>query len=192
MVYHGLPWEVKAPLSTDRSYLLFTGTRGTYKNFQRFVKAIASLLETYDLNLLCTGHDFNDEELKLFETLHISERVTHYFARNEAELQELYQKALLFIFPSVYEGFGFPILEAFASSCPVILSNTSCFPEIAGDAGIYFDPYQEDAIYEAVKHALDHSSLREEQIQKGKERLKDFTVDRMVGKTAEVYRSVCE
>ena len=92
-----------------------------------------------DLKLICVGLPFNKDELANLKSSKILDQ-TRVLAVNEETLNNLYSNALVFVYPSLYEGFGMPILEAFANNCPVCLSNTSCFPEIAGDAGVYFDP----------------------------------------------------
>ena len=189
LVYHALTWERKDPLSSEKPYILFTGVRNAYKNFPRFVKAVSPLLQKYDLELLCSGHGFNDAELQLFGELGIKERVHHKFAKNKAELQDMYRGALLFVFPSLYEGFGFPILEAYASGCPIALSNTSCFPEIAGDAGTYFDPESEDSIRAAVDFLIESEDLRNMKREKGYERLSFFTIENLIRNTAAVYNA---
>ena len=192
LVYHALTWDPLKPLPEEEKkkepYILFTGVRSGYKNFERMVRSIAKVLVQYDLKLLCTGHPFTNTELSLFHSLGISDRITHYYAKDEKELQQLYQKALLFIYPSLYEGFGFPILEAFSAGCPVVLSNTSCFPEIAEDAGAFFDPNEEESICYTVERILGDSERRAVLQEKGYERLNDFSTEKMVQQTSEVYR----
>lgn len=194
LVYHALTWNPAKPISEEEKkknpYILFTGVRNGYKNFERMLRAISELLIEYDLNLVCTGHPFAETEYSLFNSLGIKDKVIHHYAKDEQELQSIYQKALLFVFPSLYEGFGFPILEAFSAGCPVALSNTSCFPEIAGDAGMFFDPEDEDSIYETIKSILDDEEKRKDLQIKGYKRLKDFSIDKMVQQTVEVYRKV--
>ena len=188
LVYHALTWERKDPLPAERPYILFTGVRNTYKNFPRFAKSVAPLLRKYDLDLLCSGHGFNEGELQLFDELGIKEHVHHKFAKDKEELQDMYRSALLFVFPSLYEGFGFPILEAYASGCPIALSNTSCFPEIAGEAGTYFDPESEESIRNAAESLIESESLRNRKRMEGYERLKEFTVENLITNTAAVYQ----
>ena len=189
LVYHALTWEKKDPLSAEKPYILFTGVRNAYKNFTRFVEAVTPLLKQYDLDLLCSGHGFSEAELQLFEELGIKDKVRHKFAKDKDELQDMYRSALLFVFPSLYEGFGFPILEAYASGCPIALSNTSCFPEIAGDAGTYFDPESEESIRTAVKTLIENEELRNSKREKGYERLSFFTIDNLIRNTAAVYEA---
>ncbi len=122
-------------------------------------------------------------------SLRLENAVYRYFV-SDAQLDYLYNKALCFVFPSLYEGFGIPILESFAARCPIALSNTSCFPEIARDGGVYFDPYDEDSVYETLMKLTDDSSLRGELVAKGSSILQNYSWDKMAAATAEVYRSV--
>lgn len=174
------------------NYILFTGQRGLYKNFERFIKAFAEHRKSHpDINLVCTGLQFNENEWQLISSLGLEKHVKACFA-TDAQLKWLYQNALCFVFPSLYEGFGIPILEAFSANCPLLLSNTSCFPEIAGDGGLYFDPYSVDSITETMNRVADDSELRENLIQRGAVRLKDFSWQKMANETAETYRKIIQ
>ena len=102
----------------------------------------------------------------------------------------LYRNAISLIYPSLYEGFGMPILEAFACHCPVLLSNTSCFPEIAQDAGFYFSPYELDSLLNSMEQILLDNSLRDLLINKGRDREKEFSWNKTAKQTLEVYKSV--
>lgn len=108
-------------------YLLFVGQRKFYKNFSWMVKQIADLLHSEkDLHLLCVGGSgFDSFETGLFKQLGISHKVLYKTVRSDLELANVYRKALCFIFPSQYEGFGIPVLEAFACGCPVVLNRAS-------------------------------------------------------------------
>ncbi len=102
----------------------------------------------------------------------------------------LYKKAALFIFPSLYEGFGLPVLEAMACGCPVITSNVSAMPEIAGDAGVLVDPYNVDEITSAVETVLSDSVLRDSMRQKGLERAKQFSWEKTVKDILNIYKDI--
>jgi glycosyltransferase involved in cell wall biosynthesis len=96
------------------------------------------------------------------------------------------------VYPSKYEGFGIPVLEAFANKCPVICSSTSSFPEVAGNAAVYFDPNKEKSIYEAVKMLLADVNLRQKLVKSGTARLKKFSWDKTAEETAGVYKKVLD
>lgn len=116
----------------------------------------------------------------------IFEYTIHIKASDHA-LSELYSRALLFVYPSLYEGFGIPILEAYACHCPVALSNTSCFPEIAGEAAIYFDPYSVSSMFEAITKIIYNEDIRSQLIRLGDERLKRYSWEKAAKKTEEAY-----
>ncbi|MEO8704139.1 MAG: glycosyltransferase family 1 protein, partial [Kofleriaceae bacterium] len=132
-------------------YVLFVGTRNTYKNFPLFVEAVAPVvLADRTLGVACIGGGaFTEAELALIAKHGISERVVQ---RNvaEHELAACYAHAEVFVFPSLHEGFGIPVVEALACNCPAVLADASCFPEIAGDAAIYFDPARADSLTAAL------------------------------------------
>ena len=189
VIYHGSTFPILSCDERKENYILFTGGRGGYKNFDAFVRAIAPLLIKYNLRLVCTGQPFNDKERTLLESLHIADRTTCKLA-DEKELMELYSKATAFVFPSLYEGFGIPVLEAFATGCPAVLSNTSSLPEIGADAAIYFDPYSIDDMRAQIDRVISSSILQNELVKKGKERAKQFSWEKCARETMEVYKKI--
>lgn len=171
-------------------YLLYVGKRVHYKNFYFFLQCIKPLLKQYpQLKIVCVGSAFNKVEKNYFADLNLSENLVHQSA-DDSRLGNLYHFAKAFVYPSLQEGFGMPILEAFNYSCPVLLSNTSSLPEIAGDAALYFDPKSIDSIQDAVLSILQNESLRSQLIEKGKERLKLFSWSETARQTLEFYRSL--
>lgn len=169
-------------------YLLYTGNRSHYKNFQRFFQAVAPDLRENDrLSLVCTGSAFDKKEQALFDSYDVGKKVL-YFLADDVLLGYLYSRATLFIFPSLYEGFGLPILEAFECGCPALLSETGSLPEIGGDAAVYFNPYEEESIRSAVNRVLGDEELQRQMIAAGNERAKEFSWRNTVAATAECYR----
>ena len=106
---------------------------------------------------------------------------------NDSVLISLYQGAEVFVYPSLYEGFGIPILEAFACGCPVIASDSSSFPEVMGKAGLLFEPTNALSLEEAITSILSDANLRSRLVDKGFEREKLFSWDRMTDETLQVY-----
>ena len=102
----------------------------------------------------------------------------------------LYRDASFFIFPSLYEGFGMPILEAWSCNCPVLLADASCFPEIAGDAGLYFQPTSVDDMIDKMEKALTDEELRKSLMAKGSERVKMFSWKRCANEHFAIYSSL--
>jgi glycosyltransferase involved in cell wall biosynthesis len=182
-------WDIlKDEHNEKQKYILYTGTRHSYKNFNNFILAIAPLLIKYNLQLKCTGASFTNTEIGLLKQQNIFEQTSILFA-NEDELKKLYVNALCFVFPSSYEGFGIPILEAFACGCPLVLSNTSCFPEIAGNAGIYFDPNSIEDMQKKIDTVICSDSLQKKLANIGFERLKMFSWQKCAEETARVYEN---
>ncbi len=189
VIYHAtsLNPEKSVHIEVPSKFILFVGGRASYKNFDTCIESLAPLLISYDLSMLCIGGDtFRDHEGELFKKLGIEQRMIQRSV-TDAELAYVYSKALCFVFPSLYEGFGMPILEAFACHCPVVLSNTSCFPEIAQDAGVYFDPTSNKSIYSSVHSVITSSQLQDELRNKGIERLKDFSWNTCAQKSLQTY-----
>lgn len=177
------------PLPTR--YLLFVGSRKGYKNFRLFIEGVSPLIRREsDLYVVCAGGPaFSPEETEAFERLSIAERVLQCQV-DDRVLATLYHKAVAFVFPSRYEGFGIPILEAFNCRCPALLSNTSSLPEVGGDAALYFDPTDALSIRAAVEEVLQDHELRRKLIQKGSERAKEFSWERTAQQTKALYRKV--
>ena len=186
VIYRGEVFSEYKQNPKKQDYVLFTGQRGAYKNFGRFIDAVATLLIRYDLRLICTGQAFTKDECALLHQYKIADKTKAVFA-SETELQDYYAKALVFVFPSLYEGFGFPILEAFASGCPAVLSGASCFPEIAEDAAVYFDPYSADDMREKIEKVILDNSLQSILIERGFERVKYFSWEKTVKQTYQLY-----
>ncbi|MCD8313541.1 MAG: glycosyltransferase, partial [Bacteroidales bacterium] len=111
---------------------------------------------------------------------------------SEEDLRTAYRHALVFVYPSVYEGFGLPILEAFSQDCPVCLSEASCFPEIAGDAGRYFDPTDLESMRSAVAEVIASPALRSSLVSAGRERLQHFSWAASASAHLALYRSLLD
>lgn len=193
VIYHGVNVVSENTIYVkiiDQPYLLFVGTRFKFKNFTLLLSAFARLSCKYrNLKLVCVGGGkFNKEELKNITEFKLSDKVIQ-MSVSDSDLNNLYRFAEAFIYPSISEGFGLPLLEAMANKCPVICSNTSCFPEIASDAAFYFSPFDIDSIYSAIEDVLLCPSIKENLIIKGNERVKFFTWEKSVKSHVEVYNS---
>lgn len=176
--------------TTDPPYLLYVGKRFDYKNFILFLQASAPILKKYKINLVCAGGgNFSYTEETIIQKLSLGELVK-YKAINDIILQELYKKAVAFVFPSLYEGFGIPILEAFACNCPCVVSNTSSLPEVAGEAALYIDPTDPESMRNAVENIILDSELRKKLIERGRQQLLKFSWHRTVNETLNLYQKL--
>jgi len=176
-------------LNVPEKYLLFVGNRGVYKNFIFFINSISSLLfEEKDLYLICAGGGiFSDAEMYLLNDLKIKNKVLYYPIADDSALSQLYRNAILFVFPSLYEGFGLPVLESFSCGCPVAASNCSSLPEVGGEAVKYFDPRNSDSIQKVVEDIVYSNSLQDFLRIRGYQRLKLFSWEKTAMNTKNVY-----
>lgn len=174
-------------------FILFTGTVEPRKNVKTLLKAFSRnrrLRNNYSL-VLAGGTGWKNEDLQQFilnEGIQNELSITGYISREE--LRVLYSFASCFVFPSVYEGFGIPLLEAMACGAPVVCSNSSSLPEVAGDAAIMIDPYDIDGFSVAMGKVVENEELRKNMIQKGLERVKHFSWEETARKTLQVYEKV--
>jgi len=173
-------------------YILYVGTRNTYKNFPFFIESAAPLLaKDPALHVVCIGGGaFDANEQALVERAGLAGRVVQRSVPDR-ELAASYAHALAFVFPSLYEGFGIPILEAFGCGCPALLANASCFPEIAGDAARFFDPHDPASLREALSDVIGDPALASELRDKGRARVREFTWEATARQTLAVYREAC-
>ena len=175
------------PDELPMNYILFVGNRGAYKNFKLLAEtAVPYLNHDPSLYIVCAGGGkFTDHEIKMLQDLGIRNQVIQ---RNykDSELASFYKGAKIFVFPSAYEGFGIPTLEAMKSGCPVILANSSCLPEVGGNAALYFESDSKDSLATVIEKALNDEYLRKDLIAKGYEQVKKFSWD----KTADGYFNV--
>lgn len=171
-------------------YILYVGNRNGYKNFEFFIVTISSLLkEDNELYLICTGTEFDSREAGLIKKLGVKDKIINCFV-DDSHLAELYNKAQLFVFPSIYEGFGMPILEAFNSKCPVLLSNTPCFIEIANDAADFFEIGNEKDLCLKIEKIIYSENEKEILREKGIKRLEKFSWVNTANQTIETYKSI--
>lgn len=176
--------------TSSAPFLLYVGTRNRQKRFAWLVEALVPLLrERPALRLVCTGASFTRRETVLLRRLGIARRVSAEFY-DDADLARLYGQASAFIYPSEYEGFGLPILEAFVAGCPAVLAEASCFPEVGGDAALYFAPEDADSLRACLVSVLDDPAQRAALIERGRARAAQFTWEETAARTAAVYRHV--
>ena len=186
--------RVRERYQLDHGFVLYAGTIKPHKNLVRLIEAFDGLRKRGfdDLTLLIIG----DEISKLpalrravhSHKLHKHVRFLGYLP--DDTLAILYRLASVFVFPSLYEGFGLPPLEAMASGTPVVTSNVSSLPEVAGGAAVLVDPYDVESIVDGIASVLSNPVLREELRAKGIARARDFSWERSVARTREIYQEV--
>lgn len=174
-----------------RPFLLYVGNRGGYKNFLGFCESVASshfLRNNFDI-VAFGGGNLESIELNHLDKMGLIDQVFHVYGDDKL-LSKYYRSAALFVYPSKYEGFGIPPLEAMNFDCPVACSATSSIPEVVGSAGIYFDPYSIDSMREAIESVIGDSLLRNSLVANGRERLNRFSWASCVNETSELYNSL--
>ncbi|KGX91000.1 glycosyltransferase family 4 protein [Pontibacillus marinus] len=191
VIHHGnsLRTAVNDERIIDAPYIFYVGDRKGYKNFHLLLDAYSNNMWVKEnFHIVCFGGgQFKKEELDLIDHYSASGKV-HHLSGSDQVLANLYNYASLFVYPSLYEGFGIPPLEAMYYGCPVLVSNTSSIPEIVGDAGIYFDPYETEDFIEKLTLSLENTQLREDIILKGYKQEKKYSWDRCSKETFEFYR----
>ncbi|MFA5270025.1 MAG: glycosyltransferase family 1 protein [Patescibacteria group bacterium] len=188
--------QVKRKFNITKPYFLYTGQWRAHKNVIRLIRAFALLRRRYQLDhqLVLVGKvdSVYPQVMATIKELGLQDDVvlTGYVA--DDELPYLYNGADCFVFPSLYEGFGLPPLEAMACGAPVVSSNVSCMPEVLGDAAIYFDPLSVEDMAKAMAEVGKNYTLKRELRAKGLRQAKLYSFDRMAEETLAVYRKVLQ
>jgi glycosyltransferase involved in cell wall biosynthesis len=178
--------------SFNKPYILYVGNRSGYKNFRSLLDAYSSSIALRGVVSIVAfgGGELSVDELQNIEKLGIPPINVVQISGDDRILEFLYRNALCFVYPSKYEGFGIPPLEAMSFSCPVVCSNSSSMPEVVGDAAVMVSPLCVDEIRDGIESVVFDSSLRERLIQKGKERVGMFSWDACARGTVDVYRTL--
>jgi glycosyltransferase involved in cell wall biosynthesis len=200
-LYHGVTAEFKPVEEPDslttvrhkyglgeRPFILSVGTIQARKNYKRLVQAFAQIDKSFSLVIAGSkGWYYNDIFVEVAR--HGLEKRVHFpgFVA-EADLSALYNAASLFVYPSLYEGFGLPVLEAMACGTPVITSNQSSLPEVVGEAGLRVDPYDVVALTTAMSQVLSDTTLQQQLAKAGQEQAKKFTWEGMATKLLKLYQ----
>lgn len=177
-----------------KPYLLFISQWRPHKGILQLVEAFVVLKNKSKIphQLVIIGKpnpDFPEIPLALSSSPYASDIITPGFIAEE-DLPNLYRQADLFVFPSHYEGFGLPPLEAMASGVPVVASKVSCMSEILGEAAVYFDPYEPADMADKIHKTLINADLQKEMIKKGFHQIKKYSWAKMARETLQVYKNV--
>ena len=194
VIYLGSDHALTSPnkyegLNKDKPYILYVGSREKYKNFQFFLKGY-SLSERLkrDFNLvLFGGGKLSNKERKIISDLKIDHKNIIHIGGDDKKLYQLYKSSIIFIFPSIYEGFGLPLVEAMANGCPVICSKNKVFEEIAGDAVEYFDPTNLESFKEKVEDVIYSNSRIKELKLLGKSKSENYSWEKCANETLKIY-----
>jgi glycosyltransferase involved in cell wall biosynthesis len=185
------PRNGTSKIKTPFKYLLFVGNRLGYKNFNFFVESVAPILSK-KLKVFCAGGgNFKKKEIDFLKKLNVLDFVEQKNV-NDKELVFLYKNAEVFVFPSLYEGFGIPTLEAFACGCPVILNKRSSLLEVGGEAVEYYNWKEKRSLLSSVKKILNNQKYKEKLIKKGYKQLEKFSWDKTTKETIRIYREILD
>jgi glycosyltransferase involved in cell wall biosynthesis len=171
-------------------FYLFVGGRSGYKNFHFLLKSFfMGNFKGQDMSLVCTGVKFNENEKKLIASMNLVKHVVDIGIVSNEQMAQLYREARALVYPSTYEGFGLPPLEAMAAGCPVICCRASSIPEIVGNGGVIIEPYAEDELIAAMNLTLNPIE-RDRLIQSGYKRSALFDWQKTALEHSNVYKSL--
>lgn len=192
VIYHGNSLTaVPGERNINKPYLLYVGDRRAYKNFEIMLK-VFSVDETLkkEFILVCFGGgEFTKTEKRKIIEYGLSE-IVQQVSGTDDKLATMYKYAEAFVYPSFYEGFGIPLLEAMQYECPIVASDTNSLREVGGNAAVYFEPQSTDSLIEAIKKVLYSSEKKAEIITNGRERIKLFSWDKCAKETYNFYKEL--
>lgn len=179
---------------TSKDYILYVGTVEPRKNLKTLIKAFKEIRRKYDISLIIAGRLgwLYDDIIAYPQTLNIEKDVIFTRYIDEEILGNLYNHAVAFVYPSLYEGFGLPPLEAMACRIPVIISDIPPLREVAGDAAITFNPKDHGELVSAVDRVLSSDLLRSEMVRRGIKKAKEYSWGRVADLTIKTYKRVLE
>ena len=181
----------KYHIPRDKKVIMYVGNLKPHKNLPRLLEAYSKMNGREDTCLVLVGKAFDSEDLTpQIKALGIEDSVIKTGIIVDNELVDFYNLADLFVFPSLYEGFGIPPLEAMACGTPVVCSNNSSLPEVVGDAAYVFDPYDEKQIRDAMEKVLSDATLAQSLVERGYKRVELFTPERIVNTTKAVFDKI--
>ncbi len=199
VIYHGVDdyffqGQLVKTNGEEKPFFLYVGLRSPYKGFTRLLEAFgrSGLSRDFDLRVISSrGNGFSPQEATCISGYHLENNVRLTAAANESDLCTNYRHAAALVYPSEYEGFGLPILEAMASGTLVATSSISSMPEVGGDVALFFDPYETESIANClIRVAHLSSEERREHIQRGIARARTFTWERCEQQTVDVLQKL--
>jgi len=202
VIYNGVDHQVFSPKGKNKlfpfRYALFVGSERPRKNLERIFKAFAMLLKTpefKDMKLVKIGGpgreiSFREDTIKFLENIGIKEHCIFLEEVENKDLSKYYTGAEFLIYPSLYEGFGLPILESMASDCPVITSKVSATAEISSNAALLVNPLNIEEIYQAMFNLMSEPNLREDLIKKGNKLVRQFSWSKTANETIQLYENL--
>jgi glycosyltransferase involved in cell wall biosynthesis len=205
VIYHGIDKQfapqdeefirpVLNKFRIDKPYILYIGKFEPLKNINRLLEAFQKVVACKDISLVMAGpvNWYYYVLLEQVRQLNIAKHVVFTDFVSDTEMIALYSGASVFVSPSLYEGFGFPLLEAMACGIPIVTSNVCSIPEVVGDAAVFADPYSPLDIADKIVLCLENEDLRVSLINKGRKQAQSFTWEDTALKTYQVYCELCQ
>jgi len=183
------PEEILKKYKIKKPFVIYTGSLYPHKNVERLAEAVGKLDQNLKLVIICARNVFYGRFLNKIKKMGVSKLINLVGFVPDEELATIYKEAEAFVFPSLWEGFGLPGLEAMALGLPVLAARASCLPEVYGEAALYFNPYQTDDLTKKIKKIKEDKKLREELIRKGYEQVKKYSWGKTAKETLLVYNS---
>ncbi|HZB87468.1 MAG TPA: glycosyltransferase family 1 protein, partial [Terracidiphilus sp.] len=183
--------SAQGPINLGAPYFLHVGARYAYKNFDGLLRAYSRTQLSRTHKLVCfSSHRLSTAEMELIHQLGIPRESVVTVGGDDDLLARYYEGAEALVFPSMYEGFGIPIVEAMTCGCPIIAGNTSSMPEVGGDAALYCDPDDPGTIAAAMLQIVGSAETRNHLIAQGRERSHIFSWEKCAAQTYAVYRQL--
>lgn len=184
-----IPEEVLKKYKIKKPFVVYTGSLYPHKNVEILAKAIGKINQGLHLVIICARNVFYKRFLLKIKKLGVIQSVNLVGFVPDEELAAIYKEAEAFVFPSLWEGFGLPGLEAMGLGLPVLAAKASCLPEVYGEAALYFNPYQTNDLVKKIKKIKEDKKFREELISKGLAQVRKYSWERTAKETLLVYNS---
>lgn len=190
---NSLHYEISNSKLSNTPYLLYVGQRCKHKNFETLFSVYTEEKElNRNFRLICFGGTpWTDYERKVLQKTGLENQCLQ-VTGDDYSLSQYYKNASLLVYPSLYEGFGMPLLEAMHYGCPVVASNSSCLPEILGGAGLLFFPTDKNDLIKKIKTLINDTEVREYCRKTGLEQEKKFSWDRCANETFAYYKKIVD
>lgn len=184
-----IPEEILKKYKIKKPFVVYTGSLYPHKNVEILAKAIGKINQGLSLVIICARNVFYERFLLKIKKLGVIQSVNLVGFVPDEEIAAIYKEAEAFAFPSLWEGFGLPGLEAMGLGLPVLAANASCLPEVYGEAALYFNPHQTDDLVKKIKKIKEDKKFREELISKGLAQVKKYSWEKTAKETLLVYNS---
>lgn len=173
------------------NYILYIGSRSSkHKNFRFFIKGVKDFVKRNHIFIVCVGAmAFTRDEIEFLKGMGVY-GLTKQYTLNDSQLNYVYANARCLVYPSLYEGFGLPVLEAMVNDCPCVVSNSSSLPEVAGEAAVYFDPTDANDLCQKIEQVLYDDVLRDNLIVNGRKRAKMFSWEKTAQELERIYKQL--